>query len=85
MTSPAPLPASDGAARPMPLDGIRVLDLTRVMTGPYAAMMLGDLGAGVVKVEHPAKGDDTRHWGPPFIDGEASYFLTVNRNKRSLA
>ena len=86
MTLPAEQPRDPApAARPMPLDGIRVLDLTRVMTGPYAAMMLGDLGADVVKVEHPGKGDDTRHWGPPFIDGEASYFLTVNRNKRSLA
>ncbi len=69
----------------MPLSGIKVVDLTRVMTGPYAAMMLGDLGADVVKVEQPGKGDDTRLWGPPFIKGEASYFLTVNRNKRSIA
>ncbi|MBA2468963.1 MAG: CoA transferase, partial [Chloroflexia bacterium] len=68
-----------------PLSGIKVIDLTRVMTGPYATMMLGDLGADVIKVEQPGKGDDTRLWGPPFIGGEASYFLTVNRNKRSLA
>jgi crotonobetainyl-CoA:carnitine CoA-transferase CaiB-like acyl-CoA transferase len=68
-----------------PLAGIRVVDLTRVMTGPYATMMLGDLGADVVKVELPGKGDDTRHWGPPFVGDEASYFLTVNRNKRSIA
>src|SRR5829696_5466006 len=68
-----------------PLAGIRVVDLTRVMTGPYGAMMLGDLGADVVKIEQPGKGDDTRHWGPPFVGGEASYFLSVNRNKRSLA
>jgi crotonobetainyl-CoA:carnitine CoA-transferase CaiB-like acyl-CoA transferase len=68
-----------------PLAGITVVDLTRVMTGPYCTMMLGDLGADVIKVEQPGKGDDTRHWGPPFIQGEASYFLTVNRNKRSIA
>jgi len=68
-----------------PLAGVKVIDLTRVMTGPYATMMLGDLGADVIKIEHPAKGDDTRLWGPPFVGGEASYFLTVNRNKRSIA
>ncbi|CAN5430503.1 CoA transferase [soil metagenome] len=68
----------------LPLSGIRVIDLTRVMTGPYATMMLGDLGADVIKIEAPGKGDDTRGWGPPFIEGEASYFLSVNRNKRSI-
>ncbi len=68
-----------------PLKGVTVIDLTRVMTGPYAAMMLGDLGANIIKVELPGKGDDTRLWGPPFVQGEASYFLTVNRNKRSIA
>jgi crotonobetainyl-CoA:carnitine CoA-transferase CaiB-like acyl-CoA transferase len=68
-----------------PLKGITVIDLTRVMTGPYATMMLGDLGADVIKIEQPGKGDDTRLWGPPFVQGEASYFLTVNRNKRSIA
>jgi len=68
-----------------PLSGITVVDLTRVMTGPYCTMMLGDLGADVIKVEQPGKGDDTRLWGPPFVDGEASYFLTANRNKRSIA
>ena len=68
-----------------PLAGVRVVDLTRVMTGPYCTMMLGDLGADVIKVEHPGKGDDTRLWGPPFVQGEASYFLTANRNKRSIA
>jgi len=68
-----------------PLKGVKVIDLTRVMTGPYATMMLGDLGADVVKVEMPGKGDDTRLWGPPFVQGEASYFLTVNPNKRSIA
>jgi crotonobetainyl-CoA:carnitine CoA-transferase CaiB-like acyl-CoA transferase len=68
-----------------PLAGIRVIDLTRVMTGPYCTMMLGDLGADVVKIELPGKGDDTRAWGPPFQNGEAAYYLSVNRNKRSIA
>jgi glutaryl-CoA transferase len=68
----------------LPLDGIRVVDLTRVMTGPYCTMMLGDLGADVVKIEIPGTGDDTRAWGPPFIGKESTYFLSVNRNKRSL-
>lgn len=67
------------------LDGIRVVDLTRVLAGPYCTMMLGDLGADVVKVEEPRKGDDTRGWGPPFAPGgESAYFLSANRNKRSL-
>ena len=66
-----------------PLKGIRVLDLTRVLAGPYCAMLLGDMGAEVIKVEEPDKGDDTRGW-PPFSDGEATYFLSVNRNKKSL-
>ena len=69
---------------PGALDGIRVLDLTRVLTGPYCTLMLGDMGADVVKVELPGAGDDTRLWGPPFQEGEASYFLSVNRNKRSV-
>jgi len=67
-----------------PLDGIRVLDLTRVLAGPYCTMFLGDLGAEVVKVEQPGVGDDTRGWGPPFAGGESAYFLCVNRNKRSV-
>jgi crotonobetainyl-CoA:carnitine CoA-transferase CaiB-like acyl-CoA transferase len=82
------VPAPDASPSPSltaPLAGIRVVDLTRVMTGPYATMMLGDLGADIVKIERPGKGDDTRGWGPPFVDGEASYFLSINRNKRSLA
>ncbi|MCO5220484.1 MAG: CoA transferase [Thermomicrobiales bacterium] len=74
---------TEGASN-LPLHGIRVVDLTRVMTGPYCTMMLGDMGADVIKVEMPGTGDDTRAWGPPFIDGEATYFLSVNRNKRSL-
>jgi formyl-CoA transferase len=68
-----------------PLDGVRVVDLTRVMVGPYCTMMLGDLGADVVKIEIPGRGDDTRHWGPPFVDTESVYYLSVNRNKRSIA
>src|SRR5262245_7403966 len=67
-----------------PIAGIRVVDLTRILAGPLCAMMLGDMGADVIKVEPPDKGDDTRGWGPPFVAGEAAYFLGVNRNKRSL-
>ena len=67
-----------------PLAGIRVLDLTRVLAGPYCTMFLGDLGAEVVKVEQPGIGDDTRGWGPPFAGGESAYFLCTNRNKKSL-
>ena len=70
---------SDGA-----LDGVRVLDLTRILAGPLCGMMLGDMGADVIKVE-PPNGDDTRTWGPPFVEGESAYFLGLNRNKRSLA
>jgi len=76
-------PATSG-----PLSGLHVLDLSRVLAGPYAAMILGDLGADVIKVEQPATGDDTRKWGPPFIDTpqgrESTYFLSANRNKRSV-
>jgi succinate--hydroxymethylglutarate CoA-transferase len=67
-----------------PLAGIRVVDLTRILAGPLCTMMLGDMGADVIKVEPPGHGDDTRNWGPPFIAGESAYFLGVNRNKRSL-
>jgi crotonobetainyl-CoA:carnitine CoA-transferase CaiB-like acyl-CoA transferase len=81
-----------------PLDGITVLDLTRVLSGPYCTMLLGDMGARVLKVEQPGKGDDTRAWGPPFlypgahtpragdpdVNGESAYFLSVNRNKESV-
>ena len=65
------------------LDGLRILDLTRILAGPMCAMMLGDMGADVIKVEPPG-GDDTRTWGPPFVNGEATYYLGVNRNKRSM-
>ena len=68
----------------LPLEGVKVLDLSRVLAGPYATMVLADLGADVVKVEHPERGDDTRQWGPPFVGGESAYFLSVNRNKRSI-
>ncbi len=68
-----------------PLHGVRVLDLTRVVAGPYCSMFLGDLGAEVVKVEQPGVGDDTRGWGPPFAGGESAYYLCINRNKKSLA
>jgi len=67
-----------------PLDGIRVLDLSRVLTGPFCSMLLGDLGAEVIKIEIPKRGDDTRQWGPPFLHGESAYFLCVNRNKKSV-
>ena len=66
------------------LSGIRVLDLTRALAGPFCTLMMGDHGADVIKIEMPGSGDDTRHWGPPFIGEESAYFLSVNRNKRSL-
>ena len=68
-----------------PLDGVLVVDLTRVLSGPYCTMMLADMGARVVKIEQPGKGDDTRAWGPPFIGDESAYFLSINRNKESVA
>jgi crotonobetainyl-CoA:carnitine CoA-transferase CaiB-like acyl-CoA transferase len=69
---------------PGPLAGFTILDLTRVLSGPYCTMVLGDLGARVIKVEQPGKGDDTRHWGPPFVGAESAYFLSINRNKESV-
>ena len=74
--------SSPGSA---PLAGVRVADLSRVLAGPYCTMVLADLGADVVKVERPEGGDETRTWGPPFAGGEAAYYLSVNRNKRSCA
>jgi crotonobetainyl-CoA:carnitine CoA-transferase CaiB-like acyl-CoA transferase len=68
-----------------PLEGLVVADFSRVLAGPFATMLLGDLGADVVKVEHPKGGDETRAWGPPFHDGHSTYYLSVNRNKRSVA
>lgn len=68
-----------------PLDGITVLDLSRVLAGPYCTMYLADMGARVIKVEHPVRGDDTRGYGPPFVGGESCYFMSINRGKKSLA
>jgi len=67
-----------------PLQGITVLDLTRVLSGPYCTMLLADMGARVIKIEQPGRGDDTRAWGPPFVGGESAYFLSINRNKESV-
>ncbi len=80
---------SDSTAQPGrraegPLDGITILDLTRVLSGPYCTMMLADLGARVIKIEQPGRGDDTRAWGPPFVGSESAYFLSINRNKESV-
>ena len=68
-----------------PLEGLVVADFSRVLAGPFATMLLGDMGADVVKVEHPDGGDETRAWGPPFSGGHSTYYLAVNRNKRSVA
>ncbi|HEY8828243.1 MAG TPA: CoA transferase, partial [Jatrophihabitantaceae bacterium] len=67
------------------LRGIRVIDFSQALSGPYCTMMLGDLGADVIKIESPSRGDDARHWGPPFVGEDAAYFISVNRNKRSVA
>lgn len=78
-----PWPTGPPAAGP--LAGVRILDLSRILAGPFATMNLADLGADVVKIESPSRGDETRYWGPPFAaDGTASYFLAVNHNKRSV-
>lgn len=76
---------TDGTSpRRGPLEGVTVLDLTRVLSGPYCTMLLADMGARVIKIEQPGRGDDTRAWGPPFINGESAYFLSINRNKESV-
>ncbi len=75
---------AEARLRAPPLAGLRVLDLSRVLAGPYCTMMLADLGAEVIKVEQPGVGDETRGWGPPFAEGEAAYYLAVNRSKRSV-
>jgi len=77
-------PAPTGASFDL-LDGVRVLDLTTSIAGPYATLLLADFGADVVKIERPGTGDDARAWGPPFLDGDSLWFLSVNRNKRSVA
>jgi crotonobetainyl-CoA:carnitine CoA-transferase CaiB-like acyl-CoA transferase len=86
-SSPGSAPDPGGARDPgtAPLAGVRVADLSRVLAGPYCTMVLADLGADVVKVERPEGGDETRSWGPPFAGGEAAYYLSVNRGKRSCA
>lgn len=66
------------------LENVKVVDLTQALAGPYCTMMLGDLGADVIKIEQPGQGDQSRGWGPPFVKGESTYFLSINRNKRSL-
>jgi len=68
-----------------PLDGITILDASRVLSGPYCTMLAADMGARVIKIEHPVRGDDTRAWGPPFLEGESAYYLSINRNKESVA
>jgi crotonobetainyl-CoA:carnitine CoA-transferase CaiB-like acyl-CoA transferase len=70
---------------PSPLSGVRILDLSRVLAGPWASQLLADLGADVIKVERPGTGDDTRGWGPPWVGGSSAYFACTNRNKRSIA
>src|SRR5437016_6915691 len=77
--------APSGRGAPQPLDDLLVIDLTRALAGPFCTLMLSDLGARVIKVETPDGGDDTRGWGPPFLGKESAYFLSVNRNKESLA
>lgn len=75
---------STGQEVKLPLAGVKVLDISHALTGPFATMLLGDLGAEIIKVEKPGTGDDTRAWGPPFIEGESAYFLSINRNKKSI-
>ena len=69
---------------PGPLAGLTIVDLTRVLSGPYCTMLLADMGARVIKIEQPGRGDDTRAWGPPFVGEESAYFLSINRNKESV-
>ncbi len=76
---------NDSHSAELPLSGYRILDLSRILAGPFCTMILGDQGADVIKVERPGVGDDTRTWGPPFAEGESAYYLCCNRNKRSIA
>ena len=69
---------------PLPLAGVRVLDFSRILAGPFCTMRLGDMGAEVIKIEQPGTGDETRRWGPPFVKGESAYYLSINRNKKSV-
>src|SRR5215510_8105537 len=82
--SPAVSERSESNRSTGPLAGLTVLDLTRVLSGPYCTMLLADMGARVIKIEQPGRGDETRAWGPPFVAGESAYFLSVNRNKESV-
>jgi len=75
---------TESPPRQLPLSGYRILDLSRILAGPYCTMILGDQGAEVIKVERPGSGDDTRTWGPPFAGGESAYYLCCNRNKKSI-
>jgi crotonobetainyl-CoA:carnitine CoA-transferase CaiB-like acyl-CoA transferase len=77
-------PGEPAAGEALPLAGLRVLDLSRILAGPFASMVLSDLGADVIKIERPGTGDDTRRWGPPFRNGVSTYFMSINRNRRSL-
>src|SRR5256886_3248089 len=73
------------APRALPLDGVLVADFSRVLAGPLCTQLLGDAGARVMKIEEPGRGDETRRWGPPFVRGVSAYFLSINRNKESIA
>ncbi|MEX0756031.1 MAG: CoA transferase [Actinomycetota bacterium] len=84
-TGAAPRPPDGAPPLARPLEGVRIADFTRILAGPLATMVLADLGADVIKVERPDGGDDTRSWGPPFVGDDAAYFLSLNRNKRSIA
>ena len=81
---PAPKLVDQSTSPQVLATGIKVVDMTEALAGPYCAMLLGDLGADVVKVERPGEGDQARSWGPPFLEGESAYFLSINRNKRSI-
>src|SRR5512145_2110003 len=84
-TAPERAPVVDSTAVALPLDGLVVVDLTQNVAGPYCTQILGDMGAQVVKVERPGRGDDARAWAPPYWGEESATFMSVNRNKRSLA